>query len=78
MLNELLLGTVNDSYRASLVGARVTYDITNRWSVGGITTMLAGSGGAKQYAYGLEVGYTLWITYWSLWATTGVVSGITT
>lgn len=58
-VNELLLGTVNDSYRASLVGARVTYDITNRWSVGGITTMLAGSGGAKQYAYGLEVGYTL-------------------
>jgi hypothetical protein len=58
-VNELLLGTVNDSYRASLLGARVTYDVTNRWSVGGITTMLAGSGGARQYGYGLEVGYTL-------------------
>jgi hypothetical protein len=55
----LLLGTVNDSYRASLLGARVTYDVTNRWSVGGITTMLAGSGGSRQYGYGLEVGYTL-------------------
>jgi hypothetical protein len=59
-VNELLSGTgVNDSYRASLLGARVTYDVTNRWSVGGITTMLAGTGGSRQYAYGLEVGYTL-------------------
>ena len=58
-VNELLLGSVNDSYRASLLGARVTYDVTNRWSVGGITTLLAGSGGARQYGYGLEVGYTL-------------------
>ena len=58
-VNELLLGTVNDSYRASLLSARVTYDVTNRWSIGGITTMLAGSGGARQYGYGLEVGYTL-------------------
>jgi hypothetical protein len=58
-VNELLLGTVNSSYSAALVGARITYDVTNRWSVGGITTMLRGQGGAKQYAYGLEVGYTL-------------------
>ena len=58
-VNELLAGNVNDSYRASLIGGRVTYDITNRWSVGGITTMLVGSGGARQYAYGAEVGYTL-------------------
>ncbi len=57
-VNETLEG-VNDSYRASLLGGRITYDITNRWSVGGITTLLVGSGGAKQYAYGLEVGYTL-------------------
>jgi hypothetical protein len=58
-VNETLLGTVNDSYNATLVGARVTYDITNRWSLGGITTMLVGSGGARQYAYGVEVGYTV-------------------
>ncbi len=58
-VKETLLGTVDDSYRASLIGARVTYDVTNRWSVGGITTLLAGQGGARQYAYGLEVGYTL-------------------
>jgi hypothetical protein len=57
-VNELLEGK-SDSYRASLIGGRVTYDITNRWSIGGITTVLAGSGGSRQYAYGLEVGYTL-------------------
>ncbi len=58
-VNELLLGTVNDSYNASLIGGRITYDVTNRWSIGGITTLLVGKGGAKQYAYGLEVGYTV-------------------
>ena len=58
-VNELLAGTVNDSYNAALVGGRITYDITNRWSIGGITTMLAGKGGGKQYAYGIEAGYTV-------------------
>jgi hypothetical protein len=58
-VNELLLGTVNDSYHASLIGGRVTYDITNRWSIGAITTVLVGKGGGRQYAYGLEVGYTV-------------------
>lgn len=58
-VNELLLGTVNDSYRAQLLGGRVTYDITNRWSLGGIVSVLQGSGGDKQYAYGVEVGYVV-------------------
>ncbi|RYX96493.1 MAG: hypothetical protein EOO28_07895 [Comamonadaceae bacterium] len=58
-VDELLLGSVQDGYRASLVGGRVTYDITNRWSLGGIVSVLQGSGGAKQYAYGVEVGYIL-------------------
>jgi hypothetical protein len=58
-VKETLLGTVDDSYRASLLGARVTYDVTNRWSVGAISTVLVGQGGARQYAYGVEVGYTL-------------------
>jgi hypothetical protein len=58
-VNELLLGSVNDSYHASLLGARVTYDITNRWSLGGITTVLVGKDGGKQYAFGLEAGYTV-------------------
>ena len=58
-VNELLQGNVDDSYHASLIGGRITYDVTNRWSVGGISTVLVGKGGARQTAYGLEVGYTL-------------------
>lgn len=58
-VNELLLASVNDSYRAQLLGARVTYDITNRWSIGGLFSVLQGQGGARQYAYGVEVGYVL-------------------
>lgn len=58
-VNELLLGTVKDGYRAALLGSRVTYDITNRWSLGGIVSVLQGSGGARQFAYGVEVGYIL-------------------
>ena len=58
-VNELLVGSINDSYRAQLIGGRVTYDLTNQWSVGGIFSALMGTGGDKQYAYGLEVGYVV-------------------
>ena len=63
-VNELLLGSVRDDYSASLLGTRVTYDITNRWSVGGLFNVLQGSEGARQYAYGLEVGYVLMDNLW--------------
>ena len=83
-VNELLLGTVNDSYRAQLLGGRVTYDITNRWSLGGIVSVLQGSGGDKQYAYGLEVGYVvmdnLYATLgynWRGFASSGTAAGLT-
>lgn len=67
-VDELLLGSVRDQYSASLLGARVTYDITNRWTVGGLFTVLQGTGGSRQYAYGVEVGYVLMD---NLWATLG-------
>jgi hypothetical protein len=67
-VNELLLGSIRDNYSASLAGARLTYDVTNRWSVGGLFNVLQGSDGARQYAYGLEVGYVLMD---NLWATLG-------
>jgi hypothetical protein len=67
-VDELLLGTIQDNYHAQLFGARVTYDVTNRWSVGGLFTVLQGKGGARQYAYGLEVGY---IVMDNLYATVG-------
>ena len=83
-VNEVLLGTVNDSYRAQLVGARATYDVTNKWSVGGILSVLQGSGGDRQHAYGLEVGYilvdNLYATLgynWRGFASSGKAAGLT-
>ncbi|MBC7608172.1 MAG: porin family protein [Polaromonas sp.] len=83
-VSELLLGTVNDSYRAQLLGGRVTYDVTNRWSLGGIVSVLQGSGGDRQYAYGLEVGYILMdnlyatLGYnWRGFSSSGTASGLT-
>ena len=83
-VNELLLGTVNDSYRAQLLGGRVTYDVTNRWSVGGLFSVLQGTGGDKQYAYGLEIGYVvmdnLYATVgynWRGFSSSGTASGLT-
>ena len=67
-VDELLAGSVRDAYSASLAGAHVTYDITNRWTVGGLFSVLQGTGGSRQYAYGLEVGYVLMD---NLWATLG-------
>ncbi len=67
-VNELLNGQVRDSYTAQLFGGRVMYDITNRWSVGGLFTVLQGKGGTRQYAYGLEAGY---VVYDNLWVTLG-------
>ncbi|MBI2770285.1 MAG: hypothetical protein HYX47_11730 [Burkholderiales bacterium] len=70
-VNELLLGTVQDGYYAQLFGTRVTYDVSNRWSVGGLVTVLQGKGGARQYAYGIEAGYVLvdnvWVTLGYNW-----------
>ena len=83
-VNELLLGTVNDSYRAQLLGGRVTYDVTNKWSLGGVVSVLQGSGGDKQYAYGLEAGYivmdNLYATLgynWRGFSSSGVAAGLT-
>ena len=83
-VNELLLGTVKDSYRAQLLGGRVTYDVTNKWSVGGIVSVLQGTGGDMQYAYGVEVGYVvmdnLYATLgynWRGFASSGTAAGLT-
>ncbi len=58
-VDEQLLGTIPTSYQAQLIGGRVTYDITNQWTVGAIGGWLKGGQGARQYAYGLEVGYVV-------------------
>ena len=83
-VNELLLGTVKDSYRAQLLGGRVTYDVTNKWSVGAIASLLQGSGGDAQYSYGVELGYivmdNLYATLgynWRGFASSGTAAGLT-
>lgn len=58
-VHELLPGPVPSGYHAQLLGARLTYDITNRWSLGALFSVLHGQAGARQSAYGLEAGYVL-------------------
>jgi hypothetical protein len=63
---EVLEGKVVAPYTASLASGRVMYDITNRWTVGTNLSYLVGSGGTKQYAYGLEAGYTVMDNLWAV------------
>ncbi|MBE2263807.1 MAG: hypothetical protein IAE92_13755 [Burkholderiaceae bacterium] len=58
-VEEQLISNVPTSYQAQLIGGRVTYDITNQWSIGALGGWLQGGNGARQYAYGLEVGYVI-------------------
>lgn len=57
-VDEVLEG-VPDSYNARLLGLRLMYDVTNRWSIGTHASLLQGQSGTRQYAYGLEAGYTV-------------------
>ena len=69
-VKEDLLGTPA-SYYAQLVSGRAMYDITNRWSLGANWSVLRGQGGAKQYAYGPEIGFVaidnLWLVAGYTW-----------
>ncbi len=70
-VDELIEGQVRDNYTAQLFGARVSYDVTNRWTLGAQGSLLQGTGGGKQYGYGLEAGYVLvdnvWVTLGYNW-----------
>lgn len=57
----------SDAYRAYLLGGRVTYDITKRWDISGLASvMYSPQGHATQHALGMEAGYqvqdNLWIS----------------
>ncbi|MEQ1518459.1 MAG: hypothetical protein ABL931_18420, partial [Usitatibacteraceae bacterium] len=69
-VREDLLGT-QDSYTAKLLSGRAMYDVTNRWSLGLNWSVLQGQGGARQYAYGPEVGFVaidnLWLVAGYTW-----------
>lgn len=58
--------TVDDQFAAWLAGVRVMYDLTDRWSAGGMVSTLAQTkpSTALQFGYGLEAGYALTSNLW--------------
>jgi hypothetical protein len=61
--DKLEAGT-SSSFRAQLLSGRLTYDISERWDVGVAAAMQLGQLGARQTAYGAEVGYLLAENLW--------------
>lgn len=52
-------------YSAYLVSGRVTYDITKRWDLSGLASLMySPQGASKQYALGVEAGYQLQDNLW--------------
>jgi len=63
-VNETLAG-VADKYSAWLLGGRIIYDVTEKWDLGLMASMLSSpQGNARQWAAGLETGYTLRRNLW--------------
>ena len=58
--------TVNDAFSAWLLGGRLMLDLTDRWSVGVLGSMLQQTQGGKavQFGYGVEVGYAITSNLW--------------
>ncbi len=57
---------VSDTYKAYLASGRVIYDLTNDFDIGLMGSMLySPQVNAKQYAYGVEVGYILQQNVWA-------------
>ena len=64
-VNERFSEGVSDSFTAHLLAGRVTYDITERWDVGGTASMLySPRGSSKQYGVGVEAGYLVMDNLW--------------
>ncbi len=62
-------GGTSDSYTAFLVSGRVIYDITEKWDLGLLTSVLTGhaadqTGNATQYAFGGAIGRSLASNIW--------------
>jgi hypothetical protein len=60
-------GGVRDNFKAVLLSGRVVYDVTENWDVGLLVATQLGQLGARQKAYGAEVGYlvqqNLWLSF---------------
>ncbi len=50
-------------FSAVMLSGRAMYDITSRWDIGALASVMQG-GGARQYAYGLETGLILRRNLW--------------
>lgn len=54
------------TYSAYLLGGRVVYDITEKWDIGALGSVLySPQGSSKQWAAGLEAGYQLQTNLWA-------------
>ncbi|HEY4370851.1 MAG TPA: hypothetical protein VGN52_02855 [Burkholderiales bacterium] len=68
-VGERFEGDISSSYTAMLLGARVVYDLTEKWDVGAqANIMYSPQGHSKQTAVGVEAGYLL---RQNLWVTVG-------
>ncbi len=52
------------SFKGVLVSGRAIYDITENWDLGAMASVQLGQAGARQGAFGLEVGYLLKQNLW--------------
>jgi hypothetical protein len=56
----------DNAYSAYLLGGRVVYDITEKWDIGALGSVLySPQGSSKQWAAGLEAGYQLQTNLWA-------------
>ncbi len=61
---DRLEGGVNDNFKAVLLSGRAVWDITENWDVGVLASSMFGQRGARQSAFGAEVGYLLRTNLW--------------
>jgi hypothetical protein len=57
------LSASSSRFSAAMLSGRAIYDITSRWDIGALASVMQG-GGATQYAYGLETGFILRRNLW--------------
>ncbi|WP_051884257.1 hypothetical protein [Lysobacter antibioticus] len=54
----------SDRYTAYLASGRLTYDVSERWDVSALAAQMWSPGGARQYAFGAELGYLVKDNLW--------------
>jgi hypothetical protein len=57
------LMSTDSKFSATMMSARAMYDVTSRWDLGALASLMQG-GGNRQYAYGLETGFVVKRNLW--------------